>query len=71
MRPMPNLKWTEGMSYLDFFSFVETNVVDGDLSPLLQLPSLRYVGTMDKKHHNYYKCDAINALLNQRVRGDE
>ncbi len=68
--PMPNLKWTEGMSYLDFFSFVETNVVDGDLSPLLQLPSLRYVGTMDKKHHNY-KCDAINALLNQRVRGDE
>ena len=42
-----------------------TNVADNDLSPLLQLPKLRYVGTMDKRSYNY-KCDALNKLLAQR-----
>lgn len=64
--PMATLKWTEGMNHLDTLSFVETNVEDGDLSPLLRLPRLQYVGTMDKKHYNY-KCDAINQLLKQRA----
>lgn len=65
---MQNLKWITGMKYLDFFSFVETNVVDGDLSPLLKLPLLRYVGTLNRKHYNY-KCDALNELLSQRGPG--
>lgn len=63
--PMPNLQWTQGMNRLDIFSFVETNVVDGDLSPLLALPRLRYAGTLDKRHYNY-KCDALNELLAQQ-----
>lgn len=63
--PMNNLKWTTNLSRLDFFSFVETNVVDGDLSPLLRLPSLRKVGTFDKKHYNY-KSDAIDEILAAR-----
>lgn len=62
---MPNLKWLAGLNQLDFFSFVETNVEDGDLSPLLELPELRYVGTLDKKHYNY-GCDLLNEILNQR-----
>lgn len=62
---MRNLKWTAGMNYLDSFSFVETNVEDGDLSPLLGLPRLQYVGTMDKKHYNY-KFAALNELLGKR-----
>lgn len=67
--PMASLKWTQGLDYLDSFSFVETNVEDGDLSPLLLLPKLRYVGTMDKKHYNY-KCDVFNQLLTQRAESD-
>ena len=63
--PMPDLTWTRGMNRLDFFSFVETNVENGDLSPLLDLPLLRYVGTMDKKHYNY-KSEKLNELLDQR-----
>ena len=59
---MANLKWVAGMNRLDFFSFVETNVVDGDLTPLLSLPKLQYVGTMDKKHYNY-KCNRLNEVL--------
>ena len=63
---MPDLKWTKGMRHLDFFSFVETNVEDGDLSPLLKLPKLRYVGTMDKRHYNY-KFKELNESLEQRT----
>jgi hypothetical protein len=66
---MPDLKWTKGLDQLDFFSFVETNVEDGDLWPLLQLPKLRYVGTSDKKHYNY-RFAAINEILAQRTQTD-
>lgn len=62
--PMKSLKWIEGLQHLDFFSFVNTNVLDGNLSHLLKLPKLRYVGTMDKRHYNY-KCDDLNAHINQ------
>lgn len=67
--PMPDLKWTKGMNRLDSFSFVETNVENGDLSPLLDLPRLRYVGTMDKKHYNY-KFAKLNELLDERARAN-
>lgn len=65
--PMPDLKWTQGMEYLDNFSFVETNVEDGDLSPLLQLPRLRYAGTMDKKHYSH-KFAALNTMLEDKAK---
>ena len=64
--PMSDLNWTKGMDRLDFFSFVETNVEDGDLSPLHELPKLRYIGTLDRKHYNY-KFAAINKILSQRA----
>lgn len=63
--PMQNLKWTAGMEYLDFFSFVETNVVGADLSPLLDLPKLQYVGTLNKRRYNY-TADALNRILQER-----
>jgi len=62
---MPDLKWTKGMRHLDSFAFVETNVENGDLSPLLKLSKLRYVGTMDKRHYNY-KFRELNEILDQR-----
>jgi hypothetical protein len=65
---MKNLKWTAGMNRLDFFSFVDTNVVGGDLSPLLDLPKLRYAGTLDKKHYNYTSA-ALNQILDGRFQG--
>lgn len=62
---MPNLKWLAGMKRLDFFAFVDTDVADGDLAPLLDLPELRYVGTADRRHYNY-KMAALNELLARR-----
>jgi hypothetical protein len=63
--PMQNLKWLAGMKRLDFFAFVDTDVADGNLAPLLGLPELRYVGTADRRHYNY-KMAALNELLAQR-----
>ena len=40
LRQLPNLK---------FFSFVGTNVLDGDLTPCLQL---EYAGTLHRRHYN-------------------
>lgn len=63
--PMPDLKWVRGLNDLDFFSFVETNVANNDLSPLLELPKLQYAGTMNKRAYNY-TSQALNELLSQR-----
>lgn len=63
---MSDLKWTRKLTHLDFFSFVDTIVEDGDLSVLLKLPRLRYVGTFNKRHYNY-KCDELNEILKGRV----
>ncbi|MBC8061545.1 MAG: hypothetical protein H7Y18_12890 [Clostridiaceae bacterium] len=57
-----DIKWISNLRNLDFFSFVETNIVDGDLNPLLDLPELRYVGYLNKKHYNF-RMEEINDRL--------
>lgn len=64
--PIQSLDWIRRHPRLRFFSFVDTNVVSGDLTPLLDVPNLRYVGTLDKRHYSH-KCDALNELLNART----
>lgn len=64
--PMPDLKWVKGLNELDFFTFVDTNVDSNDLSPLLDLPKLEYVGTMNKRAYNY-TSEALNELLSRRL----
>lgn len=65
--PLPELKWLEPLRRLEFFAFVETNVADGDLRPLLQLPELRYAGSLDKKHYNP-RIDELNRQLQARFK---
>jgi hypothetical protein len=52
---IPSLKFIEGLKNLIFFTFVDTNVLDGDLTPCLRLA---YVGTLDKRHYNL-RSDAL------------
>ena len=44
-----SLDFIESMNNLKFLSFVDTNIIDGDLTPCLRL---EYVGTIDKRHYN-------------------
>lgn len=64
--PMPDLKWVKGLNELDFFAFVDTLVASNDLSPLLDLPKLEYVGTMNKRSYNY-TSETLNDLFSRRL----
>ena len=64
--PMPDLDWTASLTRLSFLSFVDTDVVSGDLSPLLSLERLRYVGTFKKRHYSHSQAE-LNAILQGRT----
>ncbi|MCL2821576.1 MAG: hypothetical protein FWD86_00025 [Firmicutes bacterium] len=50
-----SLSFINELEKLLFFSFVGTNVVDGDLTPCLRL---KYAATFDKRHYNL-KCSQL------------
>ncbi len=60
-----NLDFLENFPNLIDFRFVDTKILSGDLSPILNHPSLRTVGFIDKKHYNF-KCDQINSILENK-----
>ena len=64
--PMPDLRLTEPLRQLDFFTFVETNVIDGDMTPLLRLPALRTVNTGQKRRYNLTSDEVIARLAKAR-----
>lgn len=55
---IPSISFLDDMPQLEEFRFVDTNVIDGDLRPLLRLKS---VGFFNKKHysHTYEQVDAV------------
>ena len=50
--PLESLRFLRDLPNLLDFRFVDTNVVDGDLTPLLEHPSLVSVGFLNKRHYN-------------------
>jgi hypothetical protein len=69
---LPNLRFLAKFPHLRDFRFVNTNVIDGDLSPLLSLPKLEYAGTLDKKHYSHSAAEIDEAIASRRrnaVRG--
>jgi protein phosphatase 1 regulatory subunit 7 len=54
---IPNLEFIRDLPALKFISFVDTNILDGDMTPLLN-KNLSHVGFNNKKHYNL-KCDYI------------
>jgi len=63
---IPSLEFLSGCSRLEGFGFFETNVVDGDLTPLLRHPSLTFVGSLDKRHYSHRVAE-INQALTARA----
>jgi hypothetical protein len=47
--PLADLKFVQALPKLEFFSFVDTNVLSGDITPCM---GLKYVGFLDKKNFN-------------------
>jgi hypothetical protein len=48
------------------FRFVDTNILDGNLNPILEHPSIRSVGFLNKKHYNY-KSEKIKLELENKL----
>ena len=48
-----NLKFLSHFPKLVDFRFVDTNIIDGDLTPILKHPTIRNVGFLNKRHYNY------------------
>jgi len=52
-----------GCQELEGVGFFETDILDGDLTPLQQLPHLSFVGMSNKRHFSHTKLE-INRLVN-------
>ena len=60
--PLPSLEFLYDFPNLVDFRFVDTNVVNGDLTPLLNHPSLCSVGFLNKRHYNLKDTDVKDRL---------
>ena len=63
--PLDNLRFLERMPNLLDFRFVDTSVLDGELTPLMSHPSLVNAGFLDKRHYNLKSVD-VEAHLRER-----
>jgi hypothetical protein len=50
---IPSLGFLDELTALESFSFVGTNILDGDLTPCLRL---RFVGFLDKRHYSHRRA---------------
>ena len=51
--PIDNLNFLRYFPNLIDFRFVDTNILDGNLIPILEHPTIRTVGFLNKRHYNY------------------
>lgn len=63
--PIENLNFLNSFPNLIDFRFVNTNILDGNLKPILEHPTLRTVGFLNKKHYNY-KSEEIKQELENK-----
>ncbi|WP_228520558.1 hypothetical protein [Flavobacterium sp. CSZ] len=63
--PIENLNFLNSFPNLIDFRFVNTNILDGNLKPILEHPTLRTVGFLNKKHYNY-KSEKIKQELENK-----
>ena len=60
---IPDIKFISGMSMLKSFSFAGSNILDGDMSPLLEHdPPLEFVGFNNKRHYSHSWEDICKQL---------
>ena len=63
---IPSISFIKELSRLKFFSFVNTEVVDGNLTTCLEASNLEYVGFSDKKHYSHKLAELRNLITELR-----
>lgn len=69
--PLDNLRFLERMPNLLDFRFVGTNIIDGDLTPIMKHPSLVNAGFLDKRHYNLKGSDIETHLKEKNENAKE
>jgi hypothetical protein len=64
---LDNLDFLKNFPNLIDFRFVDTNVSDGNLKPILEHPTIRTVGFLNKRHYNY-KDEKIKLELENKFK---
>jgi len=67
--PVENLDFLNNFPNLIDFRFVDTNVLDGNLKPILDHPTIRTVGFLKKKHYNF-KDDKLKIELEKKFESE-
>jgi hypothetical protein len=67
--PVDNLDFLRQFPNLIDFRFVNTNVLDGNLKPILDHPTIRTVGFLNKKNYNY-KDEKLEIELEKKFDSD-
>lgn len=65
---LENIQFVERMPNLKWLNLMDTNVVDGDMSPLLRHPSLEYAVFTSKKHFSHTEAQ-VRAALQAKKKG--
>lgn len=67
--PIENLEFLKYFPNLIDFRFVDTNVLDGNLKPIIDHPTIRTVGFLNRKHYNY-KDEKLKLELEKKFNSD-
>ena len=59
---LENLNFLKYFPKLIDFRFVNTNILDGDLNPILDHPTIKSVGFLNKRHYNFKDIEIDNEL---------
>ena len=63
--PIENLDFLKNFPKLTDFRFVKTNILDGNLNPIIEHPTISSVGFSDKRHYNN-KSENIKLILENK-----
>lgn len=65
--PIDNLDFLKEFPNLVDFRFVDTTIIDGNLTPILEHPTLQSVGFLNKRHYNI-KEKEMDFLLKEKTK---
>ena len=57
-----DLSFLKHFPKLESLRFFDTNIIDGDLTPIVDHPTLTFVGSYNKRHYNK-KLEEVEQLL--------
>ena len=65
--PIKSLEFLKYFPKLEDFRFVNTNILDGNLGPILEHPTIKSVGFLNKRHYNIKDIE-MEKLLNKKYK---